>query len=418
VNSGDRGVTGGGVAPRRILAIVPFFPMPQNHGDAIRRLLLLEALHREADLVVLALEREDTTAEDLQALRERLRGADVRAFPYPAIGRSGLGGQVRRSLAGLLHRTPPWVEGQRSGPLSAAAAELAPDVDLVVLVGEGAGAYAGALGGTPYVWDKSNVLVASARDAVTHGGSLAARGRALVELPLAGAFESRVIRRATAVWATSDTEADRVRRQFGAVPVAVVPSAVELPATLAGANRAERYDGGPVHAVWMSNLHYAPNWIGLQRLVVACRPLLEKAALRLTVVGAGASHRQSAWLEAVPNLDYRGFVADLDPVLTAAHCGVVPVWSGAGIKMKTLTFLSLGVPIVATPVAMEGIPLETAAYVADEPRDFATVLERLDPSRLDASIVEAAPRMRDHFSPEAFGAAVHRALSDVPVPAR
>jgi hypothetical protein len=386
--------------------------MPQNHGDAIRRLLLLEALNAEADLVVLALEREDTTAEDLQALRERLPGADVRAFPYPASGRSGLGGQVRRSAGGLRHAMPPWVAGQCSESLSAAAAELAPAADLVVLVGEGAGAYAGVLGDTPYAWDKSNVLAASARDAVVHGGSLSARVRALSELPLAQLFEARVIRRADAVWVTSDTEAERVRRQFGQVALAVVPSAVELPSTLAATNGAEPYEGGAVHAVWMSNLGYAPNWIGLQRLVVACRALLERGALSLTVVGAGASRRQSAWLRRVPNLDYRGFVADLEPVLTSANCGVVPVWSGAGIKMKTLTFLSLGVPIIATPVAMEGIPLDFAAYVAHEPDDFATILVRLDRARLDASVAEAVPRLRGTFSPDAFRSAVHRALGE------
>lgn len=387
--------------------------MPQNHGDAIRRLLLLEALHRDAQVVVLALRREDTTAEDEGALRERLPAAEIHVFPYPPAGRPGLAGQVRRSLRGLTGRVPPWVVGQHSRPMAEAAATLAPAVDLAVLVGEGAGVYADLLGATPYVWDKSNVLTASALEVVRQRGPLRARARAAVELPLARAFESRVLRGATAVWVTSDAEAERLRRQFGDHAVAVVPSAVELPPTLARANRAKPYAGGPVDAVWMSNLHYAPNWIGLQRLVDACRPLLERGVLRLDVVGAGASRAQAAWLTDVPNLTYRGFVDDLEPVLTAAHCGVVPVWSGAGIKMKTLTFLSLGVPIVATPVAMEGIPVEAAAYVAREPADFAAILAALERERLDASIAEAIPRMRAHFSAEALDAAVHRALDEL-----
>jgi glycosyltransferase involved in cell wall biosynthesis len=218
------------------------------------------------------------------------------------------------------------------------------------------------------------------------------------------------------VWVTSDAEADRARRTFGDVPLAVVPSAVELPPTFAGVNRAAPYEGGPVRAVWMSNLHYAPNWIGLRRLVDACRPLLEDGRLRLAVVGAGASRAQAGWLAGVPGVDYRGFVADLEPELTAAHCGVVPIWSGAGIKMKTLTFLALGVPIVATPVAMEGIPEEAAAYLAEEPADFARILASLDRGRLDRSVVEAAPRVRDRFSPEALGAAVRQALDGLVEP--
>lgn len=301
--------------------------------------------------------------------------------------------------------------------MAQAATALAPSVDLAVLVGEGAGAYASVLGGTPFVWDKSNVLTASALDTVREGGPLRGRARAAAELPLAQVFESRVVRDAAAVWVTSDAEAERLRRAFGERPTSVVPSAVELPPTLAPRSRARPYEGGAVDAVWMSNLHYAPNWIGLQRLLVACRPLLELGALRVRVVGAGASPRQAAWLQSVPNVDYRGFVDRLEPELTAAHVGVVPVWSGAGIKMKTLTFLSLGVPIIATPVAMEGIPSEAAAYVAEQPADFPRIMSALDRQRLDASIESAVPRMREHFSPDALAAAVHRALDAVALPA-
>ena len=72
----------------------------------------------------------------------------------------------------------------------------------------------------------------------------------------------------------------------------------------------------------------------------------------------------------------------------------MPLWSGAGVKLKTLTFMSASVPIVTTPVGVEGIDVEHARHclIAEEPRELATGLRRLLEDRVLARRLAVAAR--------------------------
>ena len=77
----------------------------------------------------------------------------------------------------------------------------------------------------------------------------------------------------------------------------------------------------------------------------------------------------------------RGWVPDLDEVYQSARVVVAPLRFGAGVKGKLGESLSYGVPVVATPLAAEGMHLthgqdvvigETAEELAD---GIVTLLE-------------------------------------------
>lgn len=63
-----------------------------------------------------------------------------------------------------------------------------------------------------------------------------------------------------------------------------------------------------------------------------------------------------------------GFVPDLDSFLNAMDIAIVPLSSGAGTKLKIFDYMSVGLPIVATRKAIEGIEIEegTDALVVEE----------------------------------------------------
>jgi glycosyltransferase involved in cell wall biosynthesis len=52
---------------------------------------------------------------------------------------------------------------------------------------------------------------------------------------------------------------------------------------------------------------------------------------------------------------FTGEVSDLRPFLSAADICIVPLTLGSGVKLKLLTYLSFGKPIVSTPTGLEGI---------------------------------------------------------------
>ena len=59
----------------------------------------------------------------------------------------------------------------------------------------------------------------------------------------------------------------------------------------------------------------------------------------------------------IPGIVVHGYVEDLKPLFRSVKLSVVPLRYGAGIKGKIATSLSFGVPVVASPLAVEGTPL-------------------------------------------------------------
>ena len=402
-----------GTAPRpRVLAVSTFFPWPVDHGDAVRRSMVLQALAESAELTAVCVDRPGTTAADEVALRAALPGATVHRLPLRRARVTSLRARVARTARGLATLTPPWVYRREAPGLEELLAQEAAtgQYDVVVLVGEPAGPAAPwARRVAPrVVWDKSNVLTASDLDALRTVSSLLGRVRALTTLPLSWVFERRVLAAVDEVWVTSREEDDRLHRVFGRRSRLVLPSTVAPRSPAAGLDPTSRT------LLWVSTFGYTPNWDGLLRFLDAAGGALVAGGWTLRVVGAGATPAQEARLRATPAVDYRGFVADLAEACSGVAAGVVPVWAGAGVKLKTLTLMSLGVPLLATPVALEGIGPEAAAAVPETPADFVGALAALRPEDLIAAATRAAAVLEDRFTSEAFTAGVRRGLSPPP----
>lgn len=84
------------------------------------------------------------------------------------------------------------------------------------------------------------------------------------------------------------------------------------------------------------------------------------------------------------NIVVTGFVDDPSPYFESAAVGVVPLRSGAGIKLKTLEMLAAGIPVISTEIGVEGIDLAgKSVSIANDARQFANAVSRV----LDGSVV-------------------------------
>ena len=74
-----------------------------------------------------------------------------------------------------------------------------------------------------------------------------------------------------------------------------------------------------------------------------------------------------------------GWQRDVRPFFDSVKLSVAPLRFGAGIKGKINQSMGFGVPVVATLLAVEGMPLTNRKdiLVADEPEDFAHALIEL-----------------------------------------
>ena len=80
-----------------------------------------------------------------------------------------------------------------------------------------------------------------------------------------------------------------------------------------------------------------------------------------------------------PGLLLHGRVPDLAPWLNGCIASIAPLRFGAGVKGKVNMAMSYGLPVIATPLAVEGMHLEDGktALIADTPEEFVSAVGRL-----------------------------------------
>jgi len=105
---------------------------------------------------------------------------------------------------------------------------------------------------------------------------------------------------------------------------------------------------------------------------------------------------------AAPDLAITGYVPDVEPFFTDCRLSIAPLRYGAGVKGKVNLAMSYGVPVVATPAAVEGMHLVPGedVMIAGDAEQFALAIERVyrdEPlwQQLSAAGVE---NIRRHFS--------------------
>jgi sugar transferase (PEP-CTERM/EpsH1 system associated) len=96
------------------------------------------------------------------------------------------------------------------------------------------------------------------------------------------------------------------------------------------------------------------------------------------VVGASPNERVRA-LDDHPGVSVTGFVDDPRAYLDDADVVVAPMRHGAGLQNKVLEAMALGRPVVASPLASEGIAIEDGHHlvVAEDDMAFATAVRGL-----------------------------------------
>jgi glycosyltransferase involved in cell wall biosynthesis len=192
------------------------------------------------------------------------------------------------------------------------------------------------------------------------------------------ALERRSIPSGALQLLSSELDKERLCARHPGARARVVENGVDLAALGAPPSFLERDVG---RLLWLGSLDYPPNVQGLVAFLRLSWPALRAArpALVLEVVGSGPSHLLGDLR--IDGVRFLGEVADPRPALARAGALVVPLATGGGTRLKLLEAAALGVPIVATRVAAEGLPFEDGreARIVERIEDLGqAALEVLD----------------------------------------
>jgi len=126
--------------------------------------------------------------------------------------------------------------------------------------------------------------------------------------------------------------------------------------------------------VFIGSYNHPPNVDSVLFLIKEIMPLIWKQMPDMRLYVAGSNMSQQIFDLSTDNVVILGYVQDLAALFNKVRLSLAPLRYGAGIKGKIGTSMAFGVPVVASPVAVEGMFLtnKTNIVIADTPLSFAT----------------------------------------------
>ncbi|HEU5012891.1 MAG TPA: glycosyltransferase family 4 protein, partial [Roseiflexaceae bacterium] len=187
-------------------------------------------------------------------------------------------------------------------------------------------------------------------------------------------YELRTLPLCDLVVTLSTEDAAELRRWLPRLPVAYVPSGVDL------AGHPVRFNLQATDEVlFVGSYQHPPNVEGALWLAREVWPLVRRARPSACLTLAGRAPTSEIQALAANDIHIPGTLDDLGPLYARSSVMVAPIFWGSGVRIKILDSLAAGLPLVTTAAAAEGINLieGESALFAERPEDFAAAIVRL-----------------------------------------
>lgn len=165
----------------------------------------------------------------------------------------------------------------------------------------------------------------------------------------------------------STTEMDILQPQLPDMRLELLPLLLNIPGTRAGYDQRKGI-------VFVGSYQHTPNVDAVHYFVAEIMPHIRKQIPGVKFHIVGSKPPEGVLDLASDDIVVEGFIEELNPFLDSMRVAVAPLRYGAGVKGKVGTALAAGLPVVATPIAAEGMKITAGqeALIAEKPRDFAT----------------------------------------------
>lgn len=399
--------------PKRILFLASQLPHPADSGATIKTASVLDYLHERHEVHLVCLRQEKlSTAQREWA--ERLPGFDSVELRR---GRNPL--NLARSYAS---RLPLSILRNRSREMAELVSSVAAEkeFDAVFVDGWLVAQYVPEwFTGVKLLHEHNAEYVLWERQASLERNPLRKR-LVKAEARRVERYESRIADGFDTVFAVSEADREALAAiSVSAEKVRLLPNVPEqslLAAEPLSFARAEAL------VLYFGTLSWQPNVEGIQRFLREVWPLVhrQRAEARLVIAGQGASRRLRKLAGKEKGVELAGDVADAEALYQRARVFIEATRSGGGTKVKILNALARGLPVVASPEAIEGLGLmpDEHVFVAERPPAMAaSVVRLLTDATVWQRLSEAGRALvRKRYTPQVAFGALDEALSESRAP--
>ncbi len=351
----------------RVLFLSQRVPFPPNRGDKITTWRLIERMRREHEVTVITFAHDEA---DLAAAQElNARGIPTVAVPFNEKKKKAL------ALPLLLTRRPLTLGVYGSRQLQREVDRRLPQTDVAYAYSSSMGAFLVGKG-TPWIMHFAELDSDKWRQyAEKQRFPMSAVYRR--EWRTLQAFEARIARDARQNIFCTPLEQAIFEETIPGCPSAVLRNGVDLKHLVPAPERAE-----PGHIAFCGVMDYFPNVDGCEWFARELLPKVRERvpAAHFTIVGSRPVPEVQRLAE-LEGVEVTGFVDDPRDWLWRAAVSVAPLRIARGIQNKVLEALALGLPVVGTTPATQGVAGEPGRdfLLADDGDAFArAVIELLE----------------------------------------
>jgi glycosyltransferase involved in cell wall biosynthesis len=360
------------VSSPRLLVLSAYPPSPDAlHGGSRVTAGLVGGLARELDVALVYLRGPDEppVPDDL-----RDRCVEVIEVPRPAQEASPLRRRARH-VSRLARATPDWVAAFDVEACRRAVSSLTSTwvPDLVHVHYQVMGQY---LGSVPRDVPRILVVYEPAAARALAAWREASGARAAVRLAEYGAwrrYERRLVASVDTVTTLTDADAVELAELRTTTPVVVIPFGVPIPA------RPLDPRGSDDRVLFVGNFEHAPNVDAARRLIEEIGPALRRSRPDATIEIVGAHLPAGLVDENDGGVIATGDVAEVEPYLNTAAVVAVPLRLGGGMRVKVVEALAAGKAVVASSLAVVGLPVEDGRHfvLAETDEEFTRAIAAL-----------------------------------------
>lgn len=140
-----------------------------------------------------------------------------------------------------------------------------------------------------------------------------------------------------------------------------------------------RYHGPNIkerNIVFIGNMFYPPNRQAAEIILRNILPKLKSYNFRATFVGMVPKELVNKYVKN-PDVNFTGFINDINRELKRATLALCPVVAGSGMKVKILNFAAAGLPVISTTAGANGYEKLSSIILEDNFNKYHRIIQKL-----------------------------------------
>lgn len=347
----------------RVLVLCSRLPYPLTGGAKLRMFYTARELAHDHDVELLVIDEAPVDDDAVSHLESVF--ADVHVFSYPSYR------FYLNTVPGLLSRRPLQSHYFHFDPVEAWLNEHEHRFDLL---------YCNHVRTTEYVRGRQTSKIVDLVDAISRNYQEAGKEanglwQAIypIEWRRLRRYERQTVRKFDHSFIITDADRSVIADGKTHSSLSVLPNGVK-PELLEREPASHRTVKNAPRLVFLGKMDYFPNEDAVTYFAEQILPQIREtySEAEFLIVGANPSEHVHG-LDDVPGVTVTGFVESPWEYLDRADIVVTPMRHGAGLQNKVLEAMALGRPIVATPLAREGIDAKDGQHLvlAGDAQSFA-----------------------------------------------